>query len=90
MDFWNDDGFEFKSEPRYPHDSDYTEGYLNFDLLKDGSLEVTVCDGAKRESRNGWMETTYEDVKFSPERTIELLAGLQVWMEGLDKPTSTE
>jgi len=82
-DFWNDKGFEFASEPRHPNDEYYTSGHFNFDLLEDGSLEVTLCDGSKHDTRDGRRETNYEAVTFSPERTVELLAGLQVWLEGL-------
>ena len=88
-DFWNDNGFEFASEPRYPNDEYYTRGYVNFELTKDGCLEIVVCDGGKHESRDGRLETNYEEVKFSPERTIEFLSGFQAWIEGLDKPTSS-
>jgi hypothetical protein len=90
-DFWTDTSFEFASETKYPNDTEYcVGGYVNFELMKDGCLEIVVSDGGRHESRDGRLETRYEEVKFTPERTVELLAGLQVWIEGLDKPTEIE
>ena len=75
-DIWNDKGFEFYS--------DDDNGYINFEILKNGSLEVALCDGRLRENyRDGRMEMRQDEITLSPERTIEFLAGLQAWLEGL-------
>lgn len=74
-DVWCHDNFEVVG--------DGSRDYADFGMaLVGGSLEVYTS--RLGESREGYEELQTKTCKFSPERTVEVIVGMQAWMEQLD------
>lgn len=70
-DSWNEREIEINGEEEY--------SWANFAITPDGGLEIATSRGLNEDYRHATVE-------FSPERTPEILAGLENWLTGLKGP----